>query len=439
LHNALYGTAEYIALPLMMLVVTPFLLHRLGLPQFGLWMLAGAAVNSSNLISTGFGDGALKYASMYRSEESGYRFEHTLRVNVTINLILGGIFAVALWFGSPFAVDSVFKVDTLLRSDAVLAFRIGSAILLVRCVESVLTAALRSHERYGTAVQISVCSRASLVLALCVLVWLGHGVVAMMAATLCVVASSVVVQTIVVRMTIARLWPLPSLKMDALSEVFHFGCFSWLQALAGCIFNQADRLLVGALLGTSAVGVYSVCVQAAQPIHGLLAAGLHFLFPHLSARLATTPAGELNRLVRAMFRFNGLAAVLFCVPMVLLSKPILHVWMGAAFASANWPVLSIIALSFGFLSLNVTAHYALLALAHVRLVAVLNLLGGGAMILVMSLLASRLGLTGAAAGRLLYGPITLLMYPRLWKLLSPVTTDPSRGLRRLVVTGTESP
>jgi len=180
-------------------------------------------------------------------------------------------------------------------------------------------------------------------------------------------------------------------------------------------------------------------VQAAQPIHGLLAAGLHFLFPHLSARLATTPAGELNRLVRAMFRFNGLAAVLFCVPMVLLSKPILHVWMGAAFASANWPVLSIIALSFGFLSLNVTAHYALLALAHVRLVAVLNLLGGGAMILVMSLLASRLGLPGAAAGRLLYGPITLLMYPRLWKLLSPVTTDPSRGLRRLVVTGTESP
>jgi hypothetical protein len=40
LRNAVYGAGDYVALPLTMLLAAPFLLHRLGLPQFGLWMLA---------------------------------------------------------------------------------------------------------------------------------------------------------------------------------------------------------------------------------------------------------------------------------------------------------------------------------------------------------------------------------------------------------------
>lgn len=437
LRNALWGAGEYIALPLTMLAATPFLLHRLGLIQFGLWMLASAAVTSSNLISTGFGDATLKYASTYREGEQ-LRFEHTLRVTLTINLALGSLLALLLWSGAPYAAESIFKIEPALRADAVAAFRIGSIILIVRCVESVLTGALRAYERYGPAVQISLFSRAAIVISACLLVWQGHGIRAIMAATLVVVSTSVLVQTMVVRLTIARFWLLPSFDSVAFREVFHFGCFSWLQAVAGCIFNQADRLLVGAMLGASSVGYYSVCVQAAQPIHGLLAAGLHFLFPHLSARLSSAQPSQLRHVVHPVFRFNALAAAVMCVPMVVLSKLLLRLWMGANFASQAWLVLSIIALSFGFLSLNVTGHYALLALGQVRLVAVLNMLGGVAMLAVIFLLAPRFGLPGAAAGRLLYGPITLLLYVRLHKLLKPAGVESANSLRSLAVTGAES-
>jgi O-antigen/teichoic acid export membrane protein len=436
-RNALYGTAEYIALPLTMLLAAPFLLHHLGLLQFGLWMLASAAVTSSNLIRTGFGDAAIKYASMYRGEGDCERLQHTLRVNLTINLVLGGFLALLLWCGSPYAVRSIFKVEAALRGDAIAAFRIGSAILLIRCIDSVLTSALRSHERYAPAVQISIISRTAIVLAACLLVWRGYGIVAIMAATLCIVALAAVVQMFVVRMLVARIWLIPSFNRTAFAEVFHFGCFSWLQALAGCIFNQADRLLIGGLLGAESVGYYSICVQAAQPIHGLVAAGLHFLFPHLSARLSKSPAAKLRSIVASILLLNVTAATVMCVPLVFFSRLILRLWMGAAFAAQTWMVLSLIALSFGFLSLNVTAHYALLALTQVRLVALLNLAGGAAMLIAMFLLAPRFGLVGAATGRLLYGPITLLMYRRLYRLLLPAH-EPFSTLGRMALTRTES-
>jgi O-antigen/teichoic acid export membrane protein len=149
-------------------------------------------------------------------------------------------------------------------------------------VESVLVGALRAHERYGPSVQISVLSRAAVVVTACVLVARGHGVVGIMVGTLCIVMASTAFQVAAVYAIIGRISLVPSLNREALAEVGGFGCFSWLQAVAGCIFSQADRLLIGVVLGTSAVGYYSVCVQATQPIH--LAPECHSC--HLSMRAA---------------------------------------------------------------------------------------------------------------------------------------------------------
>jgi O-antigen/teichoic acid export membrane protein len=437
-RNALYGVAEYIALPITMLIAAPFLLHRMGPAQFGLWMLAAAAVTSTNLISTGFGDAALKYAATYRGRSDRKRLEETLRVNLTINLLLGGVLASLLWFGSPFAVRTLFKIEPSLQAQALTAFRIGSAILSVRCVESVLVGALRAHERYGPSVQISVLSRASIVIAACLLVSRGQGVVAIMLGTLCIAAISTALQFVAARAIIGHISLIPSFSRAAFSEVFSFGCFSWLQAASGCIFSQADRLLIGVLLGTSAVGYYSLCVQAAQPIHGLIAAALHCVFPHLSARLSRAPAFELRTFVSLVFRLNTVGAICLCLPLALGSKFILTLWMGRAVATQISTVFSIVAGAFGLLALNVTAHYALLALDQVRLVAALNVLGGVAMLAAMIMLAPRLGLVGVAIGRLLYGPITLLMYWRLQNLLSLSPKAPSVDLVGLCSAGRDA-
>jgi O-antigen/teichoic acid export membrane protein len=418
-RNGVYGAAEYIAMPLTMLLATPFLLHRLGAPQYGLWMLATAAVTSSSFISTGFGDAALKYAAAYRGKKDRKRLEDTIRVNLTINLALGSAIAVVIWFLSPLAVRHLFKIELPLQRSALAVFRIASTILLIRSIEGVFVGALRAYERYGPAVQINVLSRIATVVCACVLVASGYGIVAIMFGTLAMTAASALLQMTAARVVMGPIPFYPSISKSAFAEVFSFGCFSWLQTLAGCIFSYADRLLIGFMLGASSVAYYSICVQAAQPIHGLIAAGLHFLFPHLSARMAGTPANELRSVVLKVLSLNVALVLLLCLPLMIFSKLILRLWMGAAFAQQNWMVLSIVALGFGLLALNITGHYALLAMEQVRLVAILNLLGGAAMLATVVLLAPRLGLIGAALGRLLYGPITLLLYFRLRSMLTP--------------------
>jgi len=431
LRNALYGAAEYIAMPATMLLATPFLLHRLGAAQYGLWMAATAAITSSSYISTGFGDAALKYAAAYRGAEQREKVEATLHVNLVINLALGIVVAIMIWYGAPLLVRRLFPAVALLQRTAVGVFRIASAILVVRSVESVFVAALRAYERYGPAVQINVLSRVATIVWACVLVARGRGVLAIMAATLTLAVVSAAMQMWAAHRITGSIARYSRITGHAFAEVFRFGCFSWMQTFAGCIFSYADRLVVGVLLGASSVAYYTVCVQAAQPIHGLIAAALHFTFPHLSARMTAAPGSETRPIVGMVLALNIALAILLCVPMVLGSKLILKLWMGAAFAQQTWMVLSIVAAGFGLLALNITGHYALLALEQVKLVAIVNILGSAAMLAGVVCLAPRYGLVGAAIGRLFYGPITLLMYFRLHSMLVPKRTSQA-GLRRVV-------
>lgn len=400
-----------------MLLATPFLLHRLGSSQYGVWMLVTAAITSSSFISTGFGDAALRYAAHYRGQSQRAKLEATLRVNLTINLVLGVLLALGIWSSSPIAVRHFFKVEPSLQHSALIVFRIASIILVVKSVEGVLIGALRAFERYDPAVQINVLSRVAIVGCACLLVAAGYGIVAIMVGTLALAIVSAGLQMVALHVVAGPIILYPSIAPAAFAEVFSFGCFSWLQALAGCMFNYADRLLIGVMLGSSAVAYYSICVQAAQPIHGLIAAGLHFLFPHLSARLSTTPVKQIRPVVQRILVLNAILVLVLCLPLVVFSKAVLRMWIGAPFAQHNWMVLSIVALGYGLLALNITGHYTLLAMEQVRLVSLLNVAGGVVMLVAVALLAPRFGILGAAIARLAYGPITLLMYFRFGTML----------------------
>ncbi len=67
--NAFYGVADYLALPIGMLLAAPFLLRHLGAAQYGVWILASAAVSSGGIVSGSFGDAVIKYVGDCRGRK----------------------------------------------------------------------------------------------------------------------------------------------------------------------------------------------------------------------------------------------------------------------------------------------------------------------------------------------------------------------------------
>jgi O-antigen/teichoic acid export membrane protein len=192
--------------------------------------------------------------------------------------------------------------------------------------------------------------------------------------------------------------------------LFAFGAFSWMQAVCGVIFSQADRLFLGVSLGAVAVASYALCAQMAQPIYGFAASGLHFLFPHLAGRSAAHSPSVLRKGVLTAFACNLLFVTASTAALLLFGQRILHAWAGDAIARSSVTVLPIIVWSTALLGLNVTGTYTLFALGRVRTVTWLSFAGGTAMLMMMVYLLPRFGIAGLAVSRLVYGATTLLLY-----------------------------
>jgi len=414
--NALYSTAEYLALPVSMLVAAPFLVHRLGLEQYGIWMLVSAILGSVGILSTGFGDATVRYVSAYRGRNDTAGVERTIRATLTINTALGALFGLIVWILAPFSVHHIFKIDPAFHLASIQAIRISAAILVLRSIESVFVSTLRAFERYGPPVKLNVFLRTIVVISAVILAAMGQGIVAIMIATLFWSAVVVVLQAVAARKVAGSLYPIPTLRRDAVAEVFAFGCFSWLQSLAGVTFSYADRFLVGALLGTGPVAIYVLCVQATQPIHGLSAAAFNFVFPHMSTR---REAGEVQG-PRRVYRLSLLCSIgmslVLAVPLAFFGKPLLTMWMGAAFAAQARVLLAILSVAHVILAINIVPHYALLAFGSVRYVSMINVFGAILSLVGIALLLPSTGLMGAAIGRLLYGlPVVFNLVKIKWE------------------------
>jgi O-antigen/teichoic acid export membrane protein len=335
-----------------------------------------------------------------------------VRSTLTVSTLLGLLVATVVIASAPWLADAVFKIASQDHDLAVRAIQLAGVGLAIRSVDSVFLSTLRGFERYDLTAGVAMAVRIATIGGAVLLVTLGYGVLEILLGTLAVTALGTLTQAALSRRIVAglSLWPL--LDRAALREVFGFGMYSWVQGLGGMIFGQVDLLLIGAILGSTQLAYYAVCVQLAQQIHGLPAAAFSFLFPLISSRYEANGRAGLKDLFNRYVTLNVLFAAVLAAPLILWGRPILTLWMGAEFATHAHVLLTILAAAYALLSINVVPHYTLLGLGQVRFVSIANLAAGVLSLLGVAALLPVIGLNGAAVGRLLYGPATTVNYVR---------------------------
>jgi O-antigen/teichoic acid export membrane protein len=426
--NAAYGIADYLTLPIGMLLAAPFLLRHLGAAEYGVWILASAAVSSGGIVSGSSGDAIIKCVGMRRRRHDLLGVQRIVQNMLSINLMLSGFLAGVLWYMAPYVAGHVVKVDPDLQMVFSESLRIGSALLLVKSAEGVFISTLRAFETYKSTVCISIGTRASTIASAVIVTLYKGNVMWITAITLFISIVGLLAQAIALRNKIGKFSILPSWHREIVSEITPFGMFSWLQAASGILFSQADRFFIGFFLGAPAVAAYGVCVQVAQPIHGLVSSGMHSLFPHLSVRYTIAPISEIRNKIAVAIKLNvGLVCVL-SLPLILFGRELTNLWMGPAFGQSFTFIFPVIVCSFALLGINVTAHYVLLATGNVRIITCFNAIAGISMLLLMTILIPRYGLHGAALARFIYGPVTCFAYIYVYKIvwgnkLTPLSTE----------------
>jgi O-antigen/teichoic acid export membrane protein len=186
----------------------------------------------------------------------------------------------------------------------------------------------------------------------------------------------------------------PALSLKAWRGLAGYSLWTWVLSLAVLVRDRADSLMLGRLMGTAAVGFYSVGAEvAALPTTELIE-------PLGRAAFSGFAAGQRESadIKQTYLRLIGSAALLTLpagVGLSLVAAPLVALAFGPEWQQAV-PVLRVLALSFtvmvfGHLSQHLLSAHALLG----RLVGI-TLTGAAVRVGLLALLIPRYGLTGAA-------------------------------------------
>lgn len=410
ISNAIYGVLDYLAYPLGMLVIAPFALRSLGNDRYGIWMFAVSTVSTGAIVASGFGDANIRVVAMQRATGNHLNVIRAVRSTMGIHLFLGSALAIAAWFLAPIATNHLVSGATGLQFDCLWSLRVACLLIPVRAIECVCVSTQRAYEQYGNAVRISAISRLVSLAGAGILPFITHTVVSVLAATALISAYGVWLQIVQIRKLLGVSDLLPVFDRETTRALLSFGVFAWIQAVSGLVFGQLDRLTAGVAFGAAAITAYAMCVQLSQPIYGVVAAGLHFLFPRISVQHALNDQAGVRRTVLLGFCANLLIVVLGAAAVLAIGPAILHRWGGVELAQRCATLLPVIVWSTAFAGLGVAGAYSMLALGHARTLTFFTLVGGVLMTGSMGWLARSYGLQGMAWSRMIYGPITCMVY-----------------------------
>lgn len=403
-NNLIAGTfTKYLLLAFNIgtgIFLMPFTVHHLGQAQYGLWMLVGSMTYYFQLLDMGYGNGIVRH--IVAADRQG-DIDGVNRIASTFVCVYGAIGVAAcaamagmiVWVVPRFPHLSAAEVRTAQVLMAILGVRVALGFPMT--VFGAVTNARQGFVLNNTVAIAAVLTNTALTY---VVLERGHGLVTLVAATTLVNVLGYGGYA----WTARRVCPELRIRARYFSrthwrEVTTFSVFLFVIQIASQISFNIDNIVIGAVMGTAAVAVYTVALRLAEYQRRLCDQFSGMLF---SVAIGFGAEGNIAALRQTLVEGTRVAVTLVVGASVCLigfSGPLIHHWMGAEFDGSVAPFVALAVAGIIVVS-QAAAGNVLIAVGSHKLLAGVWL--GEAMVnlAVSVLLVHRIGLLGVALGTL---------------------------------------
>jgi O-antigen/teichoic acid export membrane protein len=393
--------------------LSPFIVHRLGVVAYGVWVLTISSVNYMAILDMGMASSVIRFVSKGHAtqdhEGASEALSAVLWVRLQISaliLLLTGVLALVF--------PHVFEVPTDLAGDARKALLIIGFTTAMGMSFGVFSSTLSALHRYDLRSYVTLVQLAIRVTGIVYLLRTGHGIVAI---ALCELTAATVSNCLLAYLA-RRTYPelkihLTKPRWEVLRKIWSYSVYAFMVTIAVQLVYQTDNLVVGAFVSASAVTFYSIGNSLCRYTDQVVAAMTTTFTPAASTYEA---AGDLSGL-RALY-FNGTRATMaFSLPIVITliirGRSFIALWMGPQFSRTSGTVLAILAVALMFSLQNTTAGAIAFGVEKHKMLAKWSM-GEAIANLVLSIsLARTIGIYGVAIGTLIPSlVIHLVLWPR---------------------------
>lgn len=324
------------------LVLSPYLILKLGADGYGVWALSFALVEYYQVVDLGFRAATVKFVAHYTALGDTTKVREVVNTSLLYAACVGTLLfiVIALLSGS---LERIFQVAPTYQETFRLLVMLITGSWAAGVVFGLFGASLEAVQRFDLSNRVMVAATTIRSIGTFVLLYLGYGLIAIGVMVIATQLLTYALQFFYYRQVFERHEISPRYaRLTTLVEMSRFGLHTFVMTMSGQLLTQTAPLLIGHFRPTAFVGYYSLPLRLLQsPMDLVCRIGVvtNSNAAELAARRETT---ALRTLAVYPNRYSLMLFMPLAIFLWVYGDALFHVWVRPDFAAHSAPVLPIL-------------------------------------------------------------------------------------------------
>lgn len=249
--NSIYG-----------LVIMPFVLGAIGESEYGVYKTIGAMTATISVMELGLGGTMQKYISQYRAqkeEKKAYNYSAMCIIQAVVMAFAMVVVGISLFFTLDSVYGKTFTSSELIRAKQI--YIVLVCYIVLHIFENVLFGIITGYNRFIFTNGVKLFTLVSKILIYLIILPIFKNSLAIVMTMVILELIIIAAECIYIKLVLHHKVKLYSWDKAVFKETFAYTILLFVQSLIIQFNGNVDNMVIGSVIGTSAVTVYSFAIQ----------------------------------------------------------------------------------------------------------------------------------------------------------------------------------
>jgi O-antigen/teichoic acid export membrane protein len=332
--NVFYNWGGLICTVLYGFFMTPFIVHRLGDENYGLWNLVMTCVGYMTLLDFGIQSSVNRYIAKYKGANDMEGVNKIYTNAITIYLFIA-LLTVIVGLIVTFYMDQIFKIAA---SDIRYVRMVMIIMLIYTALEfpfNVYGAMIYAYQRFDILNSITAITLAIQALLTWYFLSRGGSLLAFAGVIITVGLMKYVAQFCLCHRIVRTVrFRFDYISASTLKTIFQYSVITFAAIIANYVIFKTDNIVIGIFLGPKAITMYAIGFMISEYIAQVIGKIGNTLTPLFSEHESRGEITESKTLLLTSSRFSVLIGVPMGLTAIILGRDFITLWMGQGYSDA---------------------------------------------------------------------------------------------------------
>jgi len=346
-RSVVFGGLRYIFIAPIPFVMTPLILHRIGVAGYGTWAVFLAINGLTSLADLGLVGTLSKFVAEYYARRDFPALARLLSSGLALFLLLDFVIGVAVWVASPLLAGRLFRGSAIPGAELISLLRCFLIVIAANILTQLFASVTTGLQRLDLT---SVLSAANVVMSAlfgAILLLRGWGLRGLVYGYIGSGILTVAIYLVVVRQLLPQVGLNP-MRFDTTEarKMFGYSLRLYVTQAAVAVHNQVEKVFLAMLVGVDPVGWYDIASDAALKVRGSIGFILGPVLPAASELNALNDQSRMKELYYRTHKYLALCGIPVVCYVVAVSNRFVTLWIGASMRMIALPMSILLVVNF---------------------------------------------------------------------------------------------